>query len=30
LNMKMRKSIKPAALKKPGLDDAGLGDVAKK
>lgn len=30
LNMKMRKSTKPAQLKKPGLDDAGLGDVVKK
>lgn len=30
LNMKMRKSVKPAQLKKPGLDDAGLGDVVKK
>src|SRR3954471_15700476 len=30
LNMKMRKTTKPAALKKPNLEDAGLGDVIKK
>ena len=30
LNMKMRKSTKPAPLKKPGLDDAGLGDLVEK
>lgn len=30
LNMKMRKSTKPATLKQPGLDDAGLGEAVKK
>ena len=30
LNMKVRKSIKPASLKKPGLDDAGLGEIVEK
>ena len=30
LNMKMRKSTKPRQLKKPDLDDAGLGDIIKK
>jgi predicted tellurium resistance membrane protein TerC len=30
LNMKMRKSVKPASLKQPSLDDAGLGDIVEK
>lgn len=30
LNMKMRKTVKPVQLKKSGLDDTGLGDIAKK
>lgn len=30
LNMKMRKKVKPVQLEKPGLDDAGMGDVMKK
>jgi predicted tellurium resistance membrane protein TerC len=30
LNMKIRKTSKPTTLKKPDLDDAGLGDIVKK